>query len=76
MIGKHIRPDPDTTPNRAAECIAKAAYSSFYDLIAVALETGNPKQAITRLAEAGEYMGLADLNALRRELEADYYEFT
>lgn len=57
-------------------CINRAAYNAFYDLIACALETHNPRMALQRVAEAREYLPQSELNALVRELEAGYYEFT
>lgn len=53
-----------------------ASRRAFYDLIACALETGNTRKALERLAEAHEYMPSYEVNLLARELEADYYEFT
>lgn len=62
--------------NAVQACITRASYNAFYDLIACALETHNPRMALQRVAEAREYLPQIELNLLVRELEADYYEFT
>jgi len=56
--------------------LIRASYNAFYDLIACALETHNPRMALQRVAEAREYLPQTEINALVRELETDYYEFS
>jgi hypothetical protein len=56
--------------------VTRASRNAFYDLIACALETHNPRMALQRVAEAREYLPQIELNLLVCELEADYYEFT
>jgi hypothetical protein len=59
----------------AADVIRIGARRAFYDLIAIALLTGNTRRARERVYEAAEYLPTIDLHDLVKELEADYYEF-
>lgn len=58
-----------------ADVIYVGAYRAFYDLIAIALITGNTRRARERVYEAAEYLPQIELHKLVQELEADYYEF-
>jgi hypothetical protein len=51
------------------------AYRAFYDLISIALMTGNTRRARERVYEAREYLPQIELHKLVQELEADYFEF-
>lgn len=59
----------------AADVIRVGARRAFYDLIAIALMTGNTRRARERVYEAAEYLPVIDLHDLIKELESDYYEF-
>lgn len=59
----------------AGDVIRVGAKRAFYDLIAIALITGNTRRARERVYEAAEYLTQIDLHALVQELERDYYEF-
>jgi hypothetical protein len=58
-----------------ADVLRIGARRAFYDLIAIALITGNTRRARERVYEAAEYLSTIDLHDLVKELEADYYEF-
>jgi hypothetical protein len=59
----------------AADVIRVGAYRAFYDLIAIALMTGNTRRARERVYEAREYLPQIELQKLVQELESDYHEF-
>lgn len=51
-------------------------YNAFYDLIAIALETGNTERAGDHMRDAYEQLSPEESERLEKELTADYYEFT
>jgi hypothetical protein len=55
--------------------INTAKRNAFYNLIAIALETGNVERAGDHMRDAYEELGV-DAQKLERELTNDYYEFT
>jgi hypothetical protein len=61
--------------SRALDVLTIGAYRAFYDLIAIALITGNTRRARERVMEAREYLPQIELHKLVQELEHDYYEF-
>lgn len=58
-----------------SDVLTVGAYRAFYDLIAIALMTGNTRRARERVYEAREYLPQIELHKLVRELERDYFEF-
>jgi hypothetical protein len=63
----------DATLNRV---INTAKYNAFYNLIAIALETGNQERAGDHMRDAYLELGVSDSTRLERELTQDYYAFT
>jgi len=58
------------------DVIRSAMYNAFYDLIAIALETGNTERAGDHMRDAYEQLSPEESERLEKELTADYYEFT
>lgn len=56
--------------------VNQAKYNAFYNLIAIALETGNVARAGDHMRDAYLELGVSDSARLERELTADYYAFT